>query len=139
MSGTMTIPNDPNPTLRAELMAALAVLAPQIRGLQDLLAMALSADLHAQISAQITARTTRQQLIMTVIGGLDAVVNQRETLNDNGYPGLPAVTVAGSLFSELQEENSDIAAALAVFTVDQITAGPLTTSPNPNPPTQAGP
>ena len=139
MSGTMTIPNDPNPALRAELMAALAVLAPQIRGLQDLATMPVSADLHTQISAQITARTTRQQLIMAVLGGLDAVVNERETLGDNGYPGLPAVSVAGSLFSELQEENSDIAAALAVFTVDQITAGPLTTSPNPNPPTKAGP
>jgi hypothetical protein len=139
MSGTMTIPNDPNPALRAELMAALAVLAPQIRGLQDLATMPVSAELHTQISAQIAARTTRQQLIMGVLGGLDAVVNERETLGDNGYPGLPAVSVAGSLFSELQEENSDIAAALAVFTADQITAGPLTTSPNPNPPTQAGP
>lgn len=139
MSGTTTIPNDPNPALRAEYMAALAVLAPQIRGLQDLATMPVSADLHTQIAAQIAARTNRQTLIMAVLAGLDAVVHERESLNDNGYPGLPAVTVPGSLFSELQEENSDIAAALAVFSSDQIVAGKLTTSPNPNPPTNPGP
>lgn len=139
MSGTITIPNDPNPALRAEYMAALAVLAPQIRGLQDLAAMPVSADLHTQIAAQIAARTTRQTLIMAVLGGLDAVVNERESLNDNGYPGLPPVTVPGSLFSELQEENSDIAAALAVFSSDQIVAAPISFSPNPTPPSKTGP
>lgn len=126
-------------TKRAELLAALAVLAPQIRGLQDLSTTSISPNLKAVVTGQIVARTQRQTLIQAVLSGLDAVQSQLNTLANDGYPALPAVPVAGSLFDELHEENSDLDAAIAVFANEQIAAGSLTQTPNPNPPTAAGP
>ena len=125
--------------LRAELQAALAVLAPQIRGLNDLSKTSISTELLNQIDEQITNRVRRQSLIQAVLNGLDAVDGELSALENDGYPDLPPVAVLGSLFSELQEENSDLAAGVAVFTSEQITAGPMTTSPNPKPPTKSGP
>jgi hypothetical protein len=139
MSGTTTIPNDPNPGLRTQYMADLAVLMPQIKGLQGLATTILSPPLLAQINEQIAARQRRQTLIQNVLHGLDAVIAERELLDADGYPALPAVPLIGSLFSELQEENSALEAAVAVFTSEQIAAGTTTFSPNPNPPTQTGP
>lgn len=139
MSGTTTIPNDPNPALRADLHAKLVIVVPQIRGLRNLAAMPVSAGLLAQINEQITDRVNRQQLIQNVLDGLDAVVREYALLLDDGYPALPPTTIQGSLFSELQGDNSDLEAAVSVFVADQITAGTPTFSPNPNPPTEPGP
>jgi len=115
VSGTTTIPNDPNPTLRAELIAAFVVLKPQIRGLQDLATTSVSAELKNQISTQTSARVNRQTLIQAVLSALDTVVSKIEALHADGYPALPNATMLGSLFSELQEETSDLEAAIAVF------------------------
>ena len=132
--------DDPNPALRAELNAALAVLAPQIRGLNDLSKTSISPDLLIQVEDQITARVRRQALIQAVLNGLDAALGELEALESDGYPALPTMAVVGSLFSELQEENSDLAAAVGVFSpVETISAGPLSVSANPNPPTNPGP
>ena len=132
--------DDPNPALRAELNAALAVLAPQIRGLNDLSKTSISPDLLIQVEDQITARVRRQALIQAVLNGLDAALGELEALESDGYPELPTMAVVGSLFSELQEENSDLAAAVGVFSpVETISAGPLSVSANPNPPTNPGP
>ncbi len=139
MSGSTTIPNDPNPALRGELVAALAVLAPQISGLQGLAAMSLSPDLAAEITDQIAFKTNRQTLIQNVINGLDAVVAEIVLLDADGYPALPPAPLIGSLFSELQEENAALEAAVAVFSQVQIAAGTPSTSPNPTPPTTKGP
>lgn len=133
------IPNDPNPALRDELLKALAVLMPQIRGLQDLAGTSISVELKAQVQEQVAARSHRVSLINTVISDLDAVVSALNALANDGYPALPATPILGSLFSELQEEDADLAAAMAVFANEQIAAGPLTLTANPNPPTAAGP
>lgn len=131
--------DDPNPALRAELNAALAVLAPQIRGLSDLAKTSISVDLLTQVDDQITARVRRQEFIQAVLTGLDAVLGELEMLDGDGYPALPAAPVLGSLFAELQEENSDLAAAVGVFAAEQIVAGTPTVSANSNPPTKPGP
>jgi hypothetical protein len=131
--------DDPNPALRTELNAALAVLAPQIRGLNDLATTSISTELLAEVNDQITARVRRQGLIQAVLNGLDAALAELEALDADGYPDLPAVPVLGSLFAELQEESSDLAAATGVFSDEQITAGPLTQTPNPTPPSKTGP
>ena len=131
--------DDVNPTLRAELVAALAVLAPQIRGLKDFAASTMSAELLTQINNQIDARTRRQALIQSVINGLDNVLTELGILESDGYPSLPAVPLTGSLFNELQAENNDIEAAFSIFVADTITAGPMTLTSNPSPPTNPGP
>jgi hypothetical protein len=111
--------DDPNPALRAELTAALAVLAPQIRGLRDLSAVSISSDLVAEIIVQAGDRERRRDLIHAVISALDQVVATRVALEADGYPTLTTSPVVQSLFSELQEEAGDLQAAVAVFTTDQ--------------------
>jgi hypothetical protein len=112
---------DPNPALRSELNAALAVLAPQIRGLHDMAAVSISPDLLAEINAQITVRERRRDLIRAVISNLDTVVMALQALDADGYPTLDAMIVQPELFTELQGEVSDLEAAAAVFKgADQI-------------------
>lgn len=126
-------------TLRAELSAALAVLDPQIRGLNDLSHTSISPALLVEVENQIAARVRRHDLIVAVLHNLDVIDTSRTDLGNDGYPALPAAPVMGSLFSELQEEKSDLAAAIGVFATEQITAGPLTQTDNPTPPTASGP
>lgn len=131
--------DDPNPALRAELIAAMAVLNPQIRGLHDLETVSISAELKATVTGQVADRERRRDLIQAVLTCLDQTLAALRLLEQDGYPALPAAPIMGSLFSELQEENSDLAAAIAVFATEQIAAGPLTQTANPAPPTAPGP
>lgn len=110
--------DDPNPALRAELLAALTVLAPQIRGLHSLSAVS-PPDLRVEVNAQIAARERRRDLIQAVLNGLDMVVAERTALEADGYPALPPDAVIASLFAELNEEMSDLQSAAAVFKLDQ--------------------
>ncbi len=126
-------------TKRAELNAALAVLKPQLKGLADLRDTSISPDLKQAVIDQITARTHRQDLIHAALAALDAANVALTNLNDDDYPNLPTAPVPGSLFAELQEEKSDLAAAMSVFASENITAGALSQSPNPTPPTAPGP
>lgn len=131
--------DDINPAKRAELLAAEAVLAPQIRGLHDLGTTSISTELKATIATQVAVREQRAGLIQAVLNCLDQTLAALRLLEQDGYPALPAAPIMGSLFSELQEEKSDLAAAVAVFATEQITAGPLTQTANPTPPTASGP
>ena len=101
--------------LRAELDAALALLMPQIRGLHDLAAVSISSDLLAQINDQITVRERRRDLIIATIDALDA-------LEGDGYPELAPAVLPVGLFGELQGEETDLDAAVAIFEK----AGPAT-------------
>ena len=114
--------DDPNPGLRTELMAAMAVLAPQIRGLHDLAAVSVSSDLAVEIGHQITSRERRRDLILQVIQTLDHVIVARNELEADGYPTLDGAIVVTSLLSELQEESADLLAAVAVFKPDDTAA-----------------
>jgi hypothetical protein len=149
MSGTVTPdPNDPNPALRAELLAAEGVLAPEIRGLHairvinatnDPQGVVVSPDLLAVVTQQITVRERRVALLVAVLNALDAVITARDSLEADGYPNLSVAVVDGTLFSEIQGEQSDLQAAIAVFATNQIVAGQMTLTPNPSPPTNPGP
>ena len=118
--------------LLADLNAQLAIIEPQIQGLNDFISMPVSTELQAELNTVLDGRKLRQSLILTVVTDLTALLA-------NGYPDLPPITVPGSLFAELQEQNAALDAALTVFTADQIVAGPMTTSKNPKPPTNPGP
>jgi len=109
-------PLDPNPALRAELEAAIAVLAPQIRGLHDFATpISISPSLLADFNEQITERERRRNLEQAVIDALDAVIVARRALAADGYPGLPNIAIPPELFAELQGQNSDLAAAAGIF------------------------
>ena len=141
MSGTTSIPNDPNPVLRGQLWAASMALNPQIVGLQALAATpGISAALLAHVTAQIAAKQRRQGLIQTVLSSLDTVVDNLDALNNDGYPTVPTESIPQNLFGELQTDAANLAAAVAVFTTPvQVTAGQITFSPNPEPPAAPGP
>jgi hypothetical protein len=122
---------DPNPALRSELNAALAVLAPQIRFLHAIKAVAespdplaassISPDLLVEIKAQIVVRERRRDLIKAVIANLDTVVMALQALDADGFPTLDAMVLQPELFTELSSEVSDWGAAAAVFKgADQI-------------------
>jgi hypothetical protein len=107
--------DDPNPALRAELQASLAVLTPEIRGLHDLRAVSISPELATAIAAQITIRERRRNLIQSVLDSLDAVIVARRALENDGYPLLDDVQLGATQFSELQGELADLEAAMGVF------------------------
>lgn len=110
--------DDPNPTLRAELLAALSVLGPQIRGLDDLSAVSISPELRDAVSKQSGSRKHRRDLIQAVVDSLDHVVSALRLLEQDGYPELPGITLVQSQFGELQEEAGDLRAAVAIFKAD---------------------
>lgn len=107
--------DDPNPQLRAELNAALADLEPQIRGLHDLAAVSISADLIASVTQQIIEREYRRNLITTALARLDDAHDAMNTLEADGYPALPQATIIASQFNELQEQQTDLETAIALF------------------------
>lgn len=94
--------------LRAELVADLDVIAPQIRGLHYLVQINVFPDLVSEESSRIVDRERRRDLIQNVITALDALVA-------DGYPDLLPDQIQPQLFSELQGELSDIQAAANIF------------------------
>lgn len=108
--------DDPNPALRAELIAARAVVDPQIRGMHDLVTVSITDELRTKIDEEIVIRERRRDLIQAVIDALDSTLRALEALEADGYPKLPEAIIDPALFSELQGEEADLDAAVAVFT-----------------------
>lgn len=112
---------DVNPTLRAELMAALAVVVPQLTGLHDLALVPISGNLLTEINDQIEVDQRRVSLIHAVLDDLNAALHDLQALYADGYPALPPLGVNGTLFEELTTVESQIQAALGAFrALDQI-------------------
>jgi hypothetical protein len=110
--------DDPNPPLSAALVAARAILGPQIRGLSDLAATSVSPELRAKLQEVLAARQHRDQLIIDAMAARDAYINALNELEGDGYPALPHVGLLASLLKEIREENADLAAASAIFSDD---------------------
>jgi hypothetical protein len=113
--GYLTLATDPNPALRAELTAALAVLGPQLRGLADLSNLPKSQDLKSAIDLQISARERRRKLLQNVIDILDDVLNALKELEGDGYPKLDNVLIDDTILQELEGEVSDLEIAAHIF------------------------
>lgn len=107
--------DDINPALRAELLAAVEVLEPQLRGLHDLAAVSVSGGLMAEINDQIRSREQRRTLIQNVLAAMDATNGTFLQLLNDGYPALPDDVLSTALMDELRGEMADLAAAEAVF------------------------
>ena len=111
---------DPAPALRAQLIADRDAMAPQIRGLPDIAATSVSADMIVAINQQLHIRQRRRDLINAVLEMLDGVTGALDLLEADGWPTPVSVsTLSASLFEELRGEQSDVAAAVAVFKAEQ--------------------
>lgn len=110
--------DDLNPAFRAEITAARAVLAPQLRGLRDILNDTISAEAHAEVSGQIVVKERRDGLLSAMLAAMDGAVGAREALELDGYPVVPTAKVSDAVLAELRGEVSDVQAAAAVFVVD---------------------
>lgn len=106
---------DPNPALRAELLAALAVVEPQVRGLRDFSKVSLSPETIEAIRIQIEARSARANKIHSVLAALDAVVTARAALELDGYPALEHAEVFTTIYKEIQEQRRELELAAGIF------------------------
>jgi hypothetical protein len=100
---------------RAELEAALAEIEPQIRGLDDLARVSISADLQAKVVEHGTTLKRRRDLIQAELNAMDAVDNAHDALLADGYPETPPASLTDSLYAELQIQEADIEAAVSTF------------------------
>jgi len=112
----------PNPALRAELLAALDVVIPQVRGLQDFAKTSLSDTTLNAVKTQIEVRSRRADLIQKVLNALDAVTVARATLEADGYPALPRAEVFAAIAKEIQEQKDDLAIAAGIFDPQPVAA-----------------
>lgn len=108
--------DDINPALRAELVAALDVLTPELRGLHDLTNVSISPELASSVWLQIVIRERRSNLIQLMINAMDNALVTLTKLEADGYPTLDPATIDPSEFTELQGEKSDLETAISLFT-----------------------
>ncbi len=120
---------DSSDAAMGEISAQRPVLAKQIRGMEIMLSSAkASAEMRAEVQITHDARMHRDSLCAAAVAALAA-------LKEDGYPDLPGVPLQTSVRAEMQEENDDLAAAVAVF-VQQPT---IAISPTPTITTQPAP
>lgn len=94
--------------LRVEILSAIRVIEPQLRGLQDLSRVSLSEPVMEYIGRDITTYSLRYSLMKKVIDALDS-------LEANGYPDMGKIGLPGDLYSELMQERDDLIAAIGEF------------------------
>ncbi len=126
---------DSSDAVVAEITAQRVAIAPQVRGMDLMMSDAkVSAEMRAEVQIVHDARTHRDHLCMAAVDALNA-------LKADGYPALPSVQIQNSLLAEMQEENADLDAALAVFSqqpaiaispTPTFTTQPAPTSPGPS-------
>lgn len=102
--------------LKIEIEAAISVLEPQLRGLEDLAKIEAPAEVIALVNAQFVKHQQRYELLLEVLKALDGVATARKNLDDDGYPAIPTVPIDSTVAAEFKEELADIEAAAALFT-----------------------
>lgn len=98
----------PLTALRAELLAALEVIEPQLRGLKNMVNDPFSPEASATLQEQITALERRKTLINSTLARLDE-------LEADGYPERPPVLVPASVLAEYERKEADVEAAVDMF------------------------
>lgn len=108
--------DDVNPDRRAEYEAALAVLAPQIEGLQSIgNDPDMSPDAHNKILEELSDRVRRDGLLRKALADLDACNAAHDALLDDGYPDMPKGMVTAQVFDELAARRTAVDAAVEQF------------------------
>jgi hypothetical protein len=125
---------DPNPQLTATIMAAKAVVEPQIRGLNDMISFPITAELRAALSERVMLLNHRDDLLNAYLTAKDATVAALQALEDDGYPALPSASLPDDLLAELRGEEANVEAAVNAFQVQASKAavafGPAKTKPS---------
>lgn len=115
--------DDQNQTLLVELREQAALLAPQIRGFEDLCKASLSPDALAAVLTQVKSRQRRANLIELTITAIDELNNAKTPLYADGYPAVvKSPEVRPEVFDEIQIENADIDAAIGLFAPTPVAA-----------------
>ena len=94
--------------LRTELLAAIDLLDPQIKGLDDFLLLHLSEVTRSSVQREQSDHVRRRGLCRDVLTALEA-------LNSDNYPSMPKAELGASSWQELQDQYASITAALAEF------------------------
>lgn len=95
--------------LKAELLAAKAVLEPEIEGLHDFARLNIKPETLAGVQSATTDFERRLQLIIAVLAALDA-------LAADNYPDVPQRSVIEDIYEDLQDNVNTITAAFEKFT-----------------------
>lgn len=107
--------DDPNPALRAEMSAAIAILDPQIEGLIELARTSLEPDTLAIVDAERLKREHLRGSLRNVIAQLDDVLAALTVLESEGGPVLPPASIPAAMLAEMKGERDEIDHGIAVF------------------------
>jgi len=94
--------------LRAELAAAIALLDPQIRGMEDLAQVSMTEETLSFVRRDFVNYSRRKTLCQAVVAALDHI-------EADGFPDVVRAQLPASNFAELQEQRADLLAALGQF------------------------
>jgi hypothetical protein len=121
----MSALSDALTALRIEINAALTVLEPQIRGLQDLQKVSLSPQAIEEITQTSLTLQRRKKLLNDVIVALNALEAALKALLGDGYPEVPKSSVSPEIAAELHGQALDLVAAFGMFEVEDLSATSL--------------
>ncbi|CAB4192696.1 hypothetical protein UFOVP1244_66 [uncultured Caudovirales phage] len=94
--------------LRAELAAAIALLDPQIRGMEDLAQVSMTEETLSFVRRDFVNYSRRRTLCLAVVSALDA-------LEADGFPDVLLDHLPADNYAELQEQRADLLAAIGQF------------------------
>lgn len=106
---------DPNPELRAELTAAVAVIEPKKAELSALYKVIEPGQLRDYIGGKLTDLDRRLSQINTVLARLDRVIEARTALVSSGYPDIIPLVLPADLFAELEADLELVRLAGSLF------------------------
>jgi hypothetical protein len=104
--------------LKDEIAKACAVLEPQIRGLDDLYLVSVSAETRAEIKTANDDRKRRYGFLTQVDASLVGLQRSVDNLIADGYPDMPKEGVNAAVYEELQGQKADEAAAHDQFQLE---------------------
>ncbi len=94
--------------LRSELLAAKAILLPQIEGLHDFARLNLKPETLAKVQEATVDFERRLERINTALAALDG-------LSSDNYPEVPTRSVLADVYNDLHENVTTIEAAFQKF------------------------
>ena len=104
-----------DPSLRAELLAAMSTLEPQVRGLADFAEISSSGKAEQTIVNELVVRQRRLGYIEAVLEAIDDVEEALHALYADGYPNFAPVVGTQPVMQEINGEDADLQAAANIF------------------------
>ena len=125
--------DDPNPELRAEMEAAIAILDPQIEGLIELARTSLeAATLEIVVDERIHREAVREDC-RSVIARIDDLQAALNVLEAAGGPIMPPLSIPAEMLAEMKHERDEIDAGISIFEAQPVVSKAKTSFPAPTP------